>query len=346
MSTRPVGPGGTGIEATIGGGGGMDRRGPSRPSGEPFNPLDNPDVVEIYNAYDTSKHTYVAARTVDQYSVTSEIATIQTTAAHGFLVDDVITGAGIATGVSGDKTVISVPTTTTYTVAAVGVGDIGDTGVSGTANWKNRKVSQVAGMRGLYDFTQGTLANMPQWDDSAKGMSFLGPRQSNLLIDNEIKNAIGNGIPARSVVSVSKFPVETNNAILGTSSGNRVFSIMFVNASGMPGRQIAADVGPLNSSVVYSNVSNANGNTKLIVVHGATAERSIFVNNMVTAASTNTNNGTVAISGNPLWIGRNVSGAVSTGMINFMVFLNDVTTQTYRENTKQWLIDNYGVTFG
>lgn len=62
----------------------------------------------------------VITRTVTTRALTSNVVTLTTSVAHGFLVDDVIDVKGVGAPFDGRKTILSVPTTTTFTYETTG----------------------------------------------------------------------------------------------------------------------------------------------------------------------------------------------------------------------------------
>ena len=73
------------------------------------------------------------ALTVSNKQLTSNVATLTTTAAHGLLVGQVVTVASVASPFNGKFTVVSVPTTTTFTYRVTGTNaNVGSAASGGT----------------------------------------------------------------------------------------------------------------------------------------------------------------------------------------------------------------------
>lgn len=68
---------------------------------------------------------------VDQKALTSNVATLRTTAAHNFVIGEKVTVSGVDSTFNGTYEITAVPTTTTFTYAK-NAGDVGQTAVSPT----------------------------------------------------------------------------------------------------------------------------------------------------------------------------------------------------------------------
>jgi len=102
--------------------------------------------------------TAVNAGTITNKALTSNVATLTTSAAHGFEAGDSVVVAGLTTSaLNGTYTIVSAPTTTTFTYTTSTSGTIASTADSGTAD-------VAANGRAVTDFTsQGstTSYNVP-----------------------------------------------------------------------------------------------------------------------------------------------------------------------------------------
>ena len=78
-------------------------------------------------------------RTISNKALTSNVATLTTSAAHGFEVGETVTVAGVDATFNGSFTVASVPTTTTFTYAKT-ASNVSSTSATGTATSLDHKV--------------------------------------------------------------------------------------------------------------------------------------------------------------------------------------------------------------
>lgn len=91
----------------------------------------------------------INTKTITTVSLTSNVATITTSAAHGFITGDVVTNTGLTTSVlNGSYTIASTPSSTQYTFAKTNA-NIGSTADSGTAT----VVTEEASIMQLGTFT-------------------------------------------------------------------------------------------------------------------------------------------------------------------------------------------------
>jgi hypothetical protein len=133
-------------------------------------------------------------RTISSVSLTSNVVTITTSAAHGYLANDSVTvTATTQTTVNGTYTIISVPTSTTFTYAktASNISPIADTG--SVVSSSNIKMSAAS----------GTLSV----SNGGTGVSTL--KANNLLV--------GNGTSSPSVI-----PAGTTGNVLTSSTASTV----------------------------------------------------------------------------------------------------------------------------
>ncbi len=313
--------------------------------GESFSPTDNPGVIEVYNAWDTSKHTYVAARSITQIVCDSILgkATVSC-AGHGFLNGDVafLDGdLGAFPNLEGAQTIIATPSADIFEIAQ---GEYDGTeeyeAPLPTADWRDRKVSADMGMRGLYSFTQGTLANMPQWDAANKRMLFIQSRSYFMNVPDALRDAFTGA--ARSVVIASRATIASSvkGIIGGDGNANFARTVIRYNTAIL---QSFWGTGALDLS--YSNASVNNGEMKFIVGEANASGRTLFVNDPVSSVANTSGDSTPAAQSVAMYVGR-ASSDYMDGSIEFVAFADALSDQTYREKTKQWLIDNYGVTFG
>lgn len=315
--------------------------------GAAFSPIDNPDVVEVYNAWDTSRHTYVAARTLVSYETTGGVTTVTCGQnPTGFS----ITGSGdvviIASGdpeIDGEWTVTAVSGATFSFANPLGSTTSSPVSVSGTVQWKHRKVSAVLGMRGLYSFTQSTLANMPQWDATAKEMLLIESRQYYFEVSNSIRNALQVTSQARAVAIVARKPA---NQVNGRWHG---WASTSLNDFGVYNRSNNTTIVIENGStgaLSWNDASINNGGTKLYVGQLSIAGRWLYVNDMATARATDASNGTNDGAGSTWVIGRNGNN-YTTGACNLIIYADALLDQTYRENVKAWAEEQmFPTTFG
>lgn len=84
------------------------------------------------------------AKTVSNKALTSNVATLTTSAAHGFAVGSVVVVTGVDSTFNGTYTILSVPTATTFTYAKT-ASNVSNTSASGTATvTQNANVVEVA----------------------------------------------------------------------------------------------------------------------------------------------------------------------------------------------------------
>jgi hypothetical protein len=319
--------------------------------GAAFNPLDNASVVEIYNAYDTSKHSYVAARALATYDTANgEIITMETGAAHGFLVDDeVVQSQNGPAELNGTFTVLSVPSSTTYTIDitpdAISIPGSPQS-ITGTTDWEDKKVSNVLGMRGLYNFSEAAVANMPQWDDTAKEMLFNRARVYWFRIADAIRDAITGADQARSIVAVCRRGTYTSgNFDVSGKYGTGTVNSHALRWSSSTQIQFFGHSGTYYN-VSYTNAANNNGSTKLLAFTGGASLRALYVNDPTTPVASNSNDGYGPSETNDIAIGQHFTSGFD-GAINVMVFADAVLSTTYLENFKAWCeASPRGVTFG
>lgn len=88
--------------------------------------------------------------TLATYAITSQVATITTTASHNLIVGDVVTiaSSGTVTAIDGAQTVVEVVDDTTFTFAAAGATDVVETGDAGTLEVSN---TSAARWKSLFD---------------------------------------------------------------------------------------------------------------------------------------------------------------------------------------------------
>jgi hypothetical protein len=320
----------------------------SRVAGGPsFSPIDNADVVEVYNAWDTSRHTYYAARTLVSYE-TGSGNTVVTCAENptGFSVTGIGDVVVIASGdaqIDGEWTVTAVSGATFTFANPSGNPTASPVSVSGTAQWKHRKVQSVLGMRGLYSFDQNTLANAPQWDATAKEMLFIRARLYRFNVHDDIRNAVT--AAARTAIGVFRSGVADTgvNRFVGAQNTGGKFNV------GRGGIETINVFGTIGTAASWTDSSVNNGNTKLVVWRGDTSLQDLYVNDMVAAKASSSNNGLADSAGPSLGIGRggNPSFVALDGSCNLVIFGNAVTSfdQAYRVNLTAWA-ESQGATFG
>lgn len=139
-------------------------------------------------------------RTISNVALTSNVVTITTSAAHGYLTNDSVTvTATTQTTVNGTYTIVSVPTSTTFTYAktASNISSIADTG--SVVSSSNVKMANASGILSVVN--------------GGTGASTL--KANNLLV--------GNGTSSPSVI-----PAGTTNNVLISSSTSTVTAGSFV----------------------------------------------------------------------------------------------------------------------
>lgn len=311
--------------------------------GAAFSPVDNPDVVEVYNAWDTSRHTYVAARTLVSYETTGGVTTVTCSEnPTGFS----ITGSGdaviIASGdpeIDGEWTVTAVSGATFSFANPLGSTTSSPVSVSGTAQWKNRKVSAVLGMRGLYSFTQATLANMPQWDATNKRMIYIIGRKHHFSWPSGLRDAISGG--DLSIIGVMQQNGSGLRYLIGSST-LPTFAIW--NSAASPNLLTVTRSG--SAVLTWNDATNNNGNVKLYAYIATASSRAIYVNDMVNARDSNANDGRITFGSETGYIGRNGTN-YSAMNHNLLVFATAALDQTYRTSLKAWAEEQmFPTTFG
>lgn len=139
-------------------------------------------------------------RTISNVALTSNVVTITTSAAHGYLTNDSVTvTATTQTTVNGTYTIVSVPTSTTFTYAktASNISSIADTG--SVVSSSNVKMANASGILSVVN--------------GGTGAATL--KANNLLV--------GNGTSSPSVI-----PAGTTNNVLISSSTSTVTAGSFV----------------------------------------------------------------------------------------------------------------------
>jgi hypothetical protein len=142
-------------------------------------------------------------RTISSVSLTSNVVTITTSAAHGYLVNDSVTvTATTQTAVNGTYTIVSVPTSTTFTYAktASNISLIADTG--SVVSSSNIKMSAAS----------GTLSV----SNGGTGVSTL--KANNLLVGNGTSSpsVIPAGITGNVLTSTTTSTVTAGSFAVGT----------------------------------------------------------------------------------------------------------------------------------
>jgi len=124
-----------------------------------------------YNGMYTWHETLTAA--ISNKAITSNVATLTTSTAHGFKAGDTVTVAGVptTTALNGTFTILAAPTTTTFTYAVTNA-DVTSAVATGTA-------TVAAGARAVTDLTDGT-------DPDAYNV----PGNVDYVADNAIDNII------------------------------------------------------------------------------------------------------------------------------------------------------------
>jgi hypothetical protein len=306
-----------------------------------WSPIDDDNVVEVYNAYDTSTHTYFAARTASSYTATGGVVTLTCTQ----------NPTGFSMGTSGDIVVVSTGNSEVdgeFTITATSGATItysqpfvattsSPVSLTGTVDWKNKKVTQITGMRGDHHFTQGTLANAPQWDNTNKRMIFLNTgRQYFLNFPSGLRDDIS-GVDV-SIIGVMQANGSALRYIVG-SSGTTTFAMW--NSGGTP-NQLNVTLG--GTILQYTDASNNNGNIKLIGSVATNTNRALYVNDMDTAKNSNANNGRISWSTVQGYIARNGT-FYSINYVNLIVFAKTALDANYRNRLKAWVKHSYGVNF-
>jgi hypothetical protein len=314
----------------------------------PFSPTDNADAIEFYNAWDTTKHTYVAARTAASYEAAAGVVTL-TCAENptGFRT----VGAGdvvvVSTGnseVDGEFTITAASgATITYAQAFVSP-TVSPVSLTGTVQWKHRKVSSVAGMRGTYSFDQATLANMPQWNDTTKEMLFIEARSYFLNIPSGLRAAMNDGGP-RAIMAVYRAVASSGEGnIIGNSFGQSFNHLIIYRTDSIASAQYTNNISA-PPRLEWSDASANNGSTKLHASNAASTGGALWINDMVTAKTSHSTDIT-STNTSDLFIGRRQS-VYFDGAINFIPFGGATFDQAYRENVKAWCeAAPRGATFG
>lgn len=261
------------------------------------------DDDDWWDASTDTDMTFVAARSVDQYSVTSEIVTIRTTVAHGMITGDSVVVAGVAAAVNGTWTVATVPTSTTLTYIAVGAGDIGDTAASGTVNWEHRKMSAWAGRMGNWTLTQATLANMPQYNATTNKVIMTSARSYYMGYSSGLTAAIVSA-DVGLWVATSRTASVAQNYVVSKFNGSVGNQFRFGGGFSDATQQTYTVGGSSPSSLSYTAAANNNGNLKVWVVNGTSTGRQIYGNDMTTAAASDANSGQATGAGGVMYMGR------------------------------------------
>lgn len=308
-----------------------------------WSPIDDANVLEVFNAWDESTHGYFAARTTVSYSTTAGVTTITCNQnPTGFSANSIGDEIIISTGdpeVDGEWTVASTSGATFTFSNPFGSTTVSPVSITGTVQWKHRKIETLTGMKGAYTLTT-SLAEGPLWNNTTKQLMWIGPRVYAMTVPAALRTAVTTGTSARSLMmAYSRVDTTFARGLLGPWTGSRGIALDLSAAS-----TIRAHLGPLNATISYTNAAVNNNSPKLVCIRGAAAERSIYFNDMVTAAASNALDGTASVEGVGPLIGRYLSNFFD-GWINYIVFANGLLDETYRTNTKTYIQDNYGITF-
>ena len=134
---------------------------------------------EIYNAATDELLTIVqqlrpaTSRSVTNSSLTSNIATLTTSAVHGFLAGDIVTVSISDAVYDGTHTILTVPTTTTFTYAKTNA-NVGSSAESGTASipvdvLEIDTYNQEVAFNGSTDSTRSMIDTLVDWIVLAPG---------------------------------------------------------------------------------------------------------------------------------------------------------------------------------
>jgi hypothetical protein len=254
-------------------------------------------------------------RSVDQKSLTSNVATLRTTAVHGFLAGDVVNITNVDATFNGTNiNILNVPTTTTFTYAKTAA-DVSTTAVSptGTATVTNRR--KYGGIvrdasDGIFKlFTGATTTPTTTVNFSEAGVVFGDLRLNSLDLTVALPSAdggtgfstyaTGDLLYASATNTLSKLSAGTNGHLLTLSSGVPVWAaapVSLPSQTGNAGELLTTD----GTSATWGNTVTANaiGSVALIAkgLSGQTADIFQVQSNAATLVKVE-NSGAIVMSG-------------------------------------------------
>jgi hypothetical protein len=212
-------------------------------------------------------------KSVDQKSLTSNVATLRTTTTHGFLAGDVVTITGVDATFNGTNiNIIDVPTTTTFTYAKTAA-DVSSTAVSpvGTATVNNRRkyggIVRDASDGVFKFFTGATTTPTTSVNFSEAGVVFGDLKLNSVDLNVALTSAdggtgfstyaTGDLLYASATNTISKLSAGTNGHLLTLSSGVPVWAaapVSLPSQTGNAGELLTTD----GTSATWGNTVTAN----------------------------------------------------------------------------------------
>jgi hypothetical protein len=315
-----------------------------------FNPLDNPDVVDIYDAWEEANHTYEPARTLVSYSTSGGNTVVTcvenpTRFSNTAPADVVIINSGDAQ-IDGERTVTAVSGATFTFSNPLGNPTGGSVGVTGTADWKLAKVKSVMGVKGIYAFTNPfSAANSPHWDASAKQMLWLSGRGARLEMATGFRAEFHNkefgflfvvrrsetASLIRTFVAREDLNLQDSFVMGWTTSNNQVIGSNVGNGS-------------TTKNTTWTDSSNNNLQPKMVWYNGKSNLTELWVNDTTAPRVSNTNDGLLT----PTTQARHglSSAGGFLGWINYCLLTTKVLEPEYVEQVKLWIQEKRGVTMG
>lgn len=241
---------------------------------------------------------YVANRSISAVARASNVVTITTTAAHGYVVNDIVTVTAVTnTSVNGTFTIVSVPSSVTFTYAQTGT-DYTSTSDTGTVvSSSNLQASNISGV--IPVIHGGT------------GASTL--KQNNLLV--------GNGTSAPSVIPAgASGNVLTSTTISTVTAGSFVVGTEYTIASVGTTNFVAIGAASNTVGVVFTATGAGSGDgTATTNQWESRALNTITLLTPQTASST-----AVSFTSIPSWVKRITimfSGVSASGSSNLQIQL-------------------------
>ena len=257
-------------------------------------------------------------KSVDQKSLTGNVATLRTTAVHGFLAGDVVTITGVDATFNGTNiNIIDVPTTTTFTYAKTAT-NVSVTAVSpvGTATVNNRRkyggIVRDASDGVFKFFTGATTTPTTSVNFSEAGVVFGDLRLNSLDLTVALAAteggtgfntyATGDIVYASATNTLSKLTAGTNGHLLTLAAGVPTWAAAPISlpaqSSGTAGELLTSD----GTSASWSNtvIANAVGTVGLIAkgLSGQTASLQEWQNSAGTVLANITSAGAFTIWAN------------------------------------------------
>lgn len=267
-------------------------------------------------------------RTISTVALTSNVVTITTSAAHGYLVNDSVTVAATTqTTVNGTYTIASVPTTTTFTYAKT-ASDIPSTSDTGSVvSSSNIKLANASGILAVVNGGTGlaTLtANNVMLGNGTSTPSFVAPSTSgNVLVSNGTTWESGTYTPAALSTASGSAPSYSARAMVSFNATSSAAVTGTYSQSGTTVTVTLTSHGLVTGNRIYVNITSGTGVDGTYTVTSV-ADANTFT---YTAGTSLTTLGTVELPRRTILTALNVNSVsyVGTGryIVNFSTAMPD-----------------------